>query len=174
MLKIFAPFCFYKHSTEIFCMKNYTPHQFYATEKGRFFASRFESFRCIQHISLWVGRVTVGKKGRKRQGGGVVGWTLTLPQLPSLIFTSPLGLLQAFAFNLHSLSYVISSLPHTFSPEAGHSSSRGHRQSYWPFCFEKQCLFPVHFTKSQMPEKIWRKQIKAVNVILFVNTINWE
>lgn len=71
-LKIICAFCCYKNSTEIFYMKNCTLHRFYAKENGSFIASRLESFRCIQHISLWVGRVTVGEKDRIMLGGGLV------------------------------------------------------------------------------------------------------
>ena len=71
MLKIFAPFCCYKNSMKIFCMKNYTPHQFYATKKnapllqGSKVSDGSNTFRF--GYEGWV------KKERKMNGGEVVG-----------------------------------------------------------------------------------------------------
>lgn len=94
MLRIFAPFCCYKNATKNFCMKNYTPHQFYATENGRFFASRFESFRWIQHISLWVGRV--GKKRAKNEWGRGSRMNVILTTTPVLDFHQSTGRFTSF------------------------------------------------------------------------------
>ena len=62
--------------------------------------------------------------------------------------------LHACAFSLHSLSYVVPSLPHTFWPDDGHSSSRGQRHSWWPLALTKHWEFGAkHLTKSQITEE---------------------
>ena len=72
--------------------------------------------------------------------------------------------LHACAFSLHSLSYVVPSLPHTFWPDDGHSSSRGQRHSWWPLALTKHWEFGAkHLTKSQITEE--NKSIESANGI---------
>lgn len=78
--------------------------------------------------------------------------------------TSPPDPLHACAFSLHSLSYVLPSLPHTFSPDNGHSSSRGQRHSWWPLALTKHWEFGAkHFTKSQIT--VENKNTESANSI---------
>ena len=91
------------------------------------------------------------------------------------MITSPPDPLHACAFSLHSLSYVLPSLPHTCSPDDGHSSSRGHRHSWWPLALTKQWEFGAkHFTKSQITveNKHWiSKWNKFVSLLVNLSSV---
>ena len=91
------------------------------------------------------------------------------------MITSPPDPLHACAFSLHSLSYVLPSLPHTCSPDDGHSSSRGQRHSWWPLALTKQWEFGAkHFTKSQITveNKHWiSKWNKFVSLLVILSSV---